>query len=49
MKVYIDREDKTKRDRDYELGKKEFYGQVQIQGDWKPGRPPKVVHAPVRD
>jgi hypothetical protein len=49
MKVYIDREDKTKRDRDYELGKKEFYGQVQIQGAWKPGRPPKVVHAPVRD
>ena len=47
VKIYIDRHDKTKEDRDYEMGKAEFYGQVEIHGEWKPGyKPPKIVHAP---
>jgi hypothetical protein len=47
VKIYVDRQDKTKEDRDYEMGKAEFYGQVEIHGEWKPGyKPPKIVHAP---
>ena len=50
VKIYIDREDKTKQDRDYELGESEFYGQVEFHGEWQPGyQPPKIVYAPVRD
>lgn len=50
IKIYIDRKDKTKDDRDYVLGKTEFYGQVETQGEWKAGyQPPKTIHAPVRD
>ena len=47
VRIYVDRHDKTKEDRDYEMGKAEFYGQVEIHGEWKPGyKPPKIVHAP---
>jgi hypothetical protein len=47
IKIYVDRQDKTKKDRDYVMGKAEFYGQVEIHGEWKPGgKPPKIVHAP---
>jgi hypothetical protein len=47
VKIYVDRQDKTKKDRDYEMGKAEFYGQVEIHGEWKPGyKPPKILHAP---
>ena len=50
IKIYIDRDDRTKKNRDYQLGKREFYGQVEIQGEWKPGyQPPKIIQAPVRD
>ncbi|MBC8355781.1 MAG: hypothetical protein H8E66_27715 [Planctomycetes bacterium] len=50
VKIYIDREDKTKKDRDYELGESEFYGQVEFRGEWKTGyQPPRIVHAPSRD
>ena len=47
IKIYIDQDDKTKKDRDYVLGEKEFYEQVEISGAWRPGyQPPKIVHAP---
>ncbi|PHS18366.1 MAG: hypothetical protein COA78_02555 [Blastopirellula sp.] len=50
IKIYIDQEDKVKADRDYVLGPKEFYGQVEIKGPWKVGyQPPKIIHAPVKD
>ena len=50
LKIFIDRRDKTKKNRDYELGESEFYGQVEIHGNWKVGyQPPKIVHAPARD
>ena len=50
VKIYIDRFNKTKKNRDYELGKDEFFGQVPIQGAWKPGwREPKIIQAPSRD
>lgn len=44
IKIYIDQNDRTKQDRDYELGEEEFYGQVETRGSWKPGyQPPKIV------
>lgn len=47
IKIYIDQDDRTKKNRDYELGDAEFYGQVETDGPWKPGyQPPKVIHAP---
>jgi len=47
IRIYIDRDDLTKRDRDYKLGDKEFFGRVSIRGQWKPGyKEPKVVRAP---
>lgn len=50
IKIYIDREDKTKKNRNYEMGEHELYGQVEIHGEWKPGyQPPKIVHAPATD
>lgn len=49
VKIYVDRLDKTKHDRDYVMGKKEFYGQVEFHGEWKPGyQPPKILHAPAQ-
>ncbi len=50
LKIYIDREGKMEKDRDYELTEKDLYGQVVFQGPWKAGyQPPKIVHAPARD
>lgn len=50
IRIYIDRNDLTKQDRDYKLGDKEFFGQVSIRGQWKPGyKEPKVVRAPEED
>jgi hypothetical protein len=50
VKIYIDRDDKTKEDRDYQLGQREFYGQVVTRGEWKPGyQPPMIVRAPAKD
>jgi hypothetical protein len=50
IKIYIDRDDKTKTNRDYELGEAEFYGQVETDGAWDIGyQPPKIVKAPNRD
>ncbi|HIA19258.1 MAG TPA: hypothetical protein EYN70_07565 [Planctomycetaceae bacterium] len=50
VKIYVDRHDKLKKNRDAELGAADFYGAVQIRGAWKVGsKPPKIVHAPARD
>ncbi len=50
IKIYIDRDGKAKKNRDYQLGDREFFGQVEIRGEWKPGyQPPKIIHAPVHD
>lgn len=47
LKIYVDRQDKTKGDRDYDLGDADLYGQVEIDGSWPPGyQPPKIVQAP---
>ena len=47
IKIYFDGQEKTTKDRDYELGEKEFIGQVEINGDWPVGYcPPMIVHAP---
>lgn len=50
IRIYIDRNDLTKQDRDYQLRGKEFFGQVSIRGQWKPGyKEPKIARAPQRD
>jgi hypothetical protein len=50
VKIYIDKEDKTKKNRDYELSNADFWGQVEIHGEWKPGYlPPKIIEAPQAD
>ena len=47
IKIHIDQQDKTKQNRDYELGDTEIFGQVEIHGQWHPGyQPPKIIHAP---
>jgi hypothetical protein len=47
IKIYIDRQDKTKADHNYELGEGDFVGQVEFDGDWPAGyQPPKIVQAP---
>ena len=46
-KIYIDQQDRTKTDRDYELGEAELYGEVEFDGPWAEGyQPPKIIHAP---
>lgn len=43
-KLYLDRKRKTKKDPHYELGSKEFVGQVEFHGEWPTGfRTPKTV------
>ncbi|HIK95137.1 MAG TPA: hypothetical protein EYG03_24610 [Planctomycetes bacterium] len=50
IKLYIDRANRLKKNRDYELGESEFYGQVETDGAWKVGyQPPKIIHAPAKD
>jgi hypothetical protein len=50
VKIYVDHHDKLKKNRDAELGAADFYGTAQIRGAWKVGaRPPKIIHAPIRD
>ena len=47
VKLYIDRQDKTKVDRNYELSEGDLAGQIEIDGDWPPGyQPPKSVQYP---
>ena len=47
IRIYIDRDNLTKQNRDYKLGDKEFFGRFSIRGQWKLGyKEPKVVHAP---
>ena len=48
VKIYVDRNRKTRKDPDYRLGKKEFVGEVEITGKWKPGyRPPRIINFPI--
>ncbi|MEO2021835.1 MAG: L-rhamnose isomerase, partial [Pirellulaceae bacterium] len=50
VKIYVDRHDKLKKNRDAELGAADLYGTVQNRGEWRVGyQPPKIVHAPVKD
>jgi len=47
IKIYVDRDDRAKADRDYELSNADFYGQVEINGPWPRGyQPPKIIDAP---
>jgi hypothetical protein len=44
-KLYLDAEKKTAKNPDYELGKREFVGQVEFHGRWVLGyRKPKILH-----
>ena len=50
VKVYIDRADRTKADRDYAISEREFFAELETDGDWPPGyQPPKIIETPVRD
>lgn len=47
VRIFIDRRDLTRKNRDYVLGNAELFGEVRIHGQWKPGyQPPKIIHAP---
>jgi len=47
VKIYVDKADRTIKQRDSELSETEFIGQVEIDGDWPPGYlPPKIIQAP---
>jgi hypothetical protein len=47
VKIYVDAENATQQDADYVLGERNFVGQVETRGTWKPGyQPPKIIHAP---
>ncbi len=50
-KIFVDRNDHAKENRDYELGESDYLGQVDFSGEWKIGfREPKIVSlASVRD
>lgn len=46
-KLYLDREKRTQKNPDYELGRREFIGQVEFRGPWPIGyRTPKIIHRP---
>lgn len=50
VKIYVDKQEKTKGNRDYELGESEFLGQVEFTGPWKAGyQPPKIIQAPAQN
>jgi hypothetical protein len=40
IKLYIDRDDRLKKNLDYELGQSDLYGQVETDGEWKFGHQP---------
>lgn len=43
-KIFVDRNDQAKANRDYELGESDLMGQVEFSGEWKVGfREPKIV------
>ncbi len=47
VRIFIDRRDKAKHDRDYQMGPEDFYGEVEIDGRWPAGyQPPKIIEAP---
>ena len=49
IKIYIDRDDQSKKNRDYEFSEDDFFGEVEIDGEWPPGYLPdqiKIIHAP---
>jgi hypothetical protein len=44
IRIYLDEQDKAKQNRDYELGKDEFFAAIETDGPWPPGyQPPKIV------
>jgi hypothetical protein len=47
-KLYIDREDRSATNRDYEMSGGDFIGEVEFDGAWPAGyQPPKIIQAPV--
>lgn len=43
-RIYIDRADRSRHDRDYVLTDEDFFTEVKIEGDWPPGyQPPKII------
>lgn len=49
-KIYIDKNRKTAKNVDYELGEPEFVGQVEVRGRWPVGyQPPMIIRCPAID
>jgi len=47
IKIFVDKKNQTKTDRDYELGEADYIGEVETNGEWAMGfKTPTVVHAP---
>jgi hypothetical protein len=47
VRIYVDRNDERKTNPDYKFKTDDFLGEVEIDGEWKPGyQPPKIIHAP---
>jgi len=47
-RLYIDRQEKSAENRDYEMGAGDLVGEVDFDGPWAPGyQPPKIIKAPV--
>jgi hypothetical protein len=46
-RLYVDRDDNSARDRDYEMGATDQVGDIEFDGPWAPGySPPKILKAP---
>jgi len=45
-RLYVDREEKASRNRDYELGQADLIGDIEFDGPWPAGyQPPKILNA----
>ena len=47
VKIYIDEQDRAKRDPGYQFSEDDFHAQVETDGRWPPGyQPPKIISVP---
>jgi mono/diheme cytochrome c family protein len=47
-RLYIDRDGNAARNRDYEMGANELFGEIDFDGPWPAGyQPPKILKAPI--
>jgi len=50
VKIYVDQNQKLRKNRKYELSDADFVAQIEIDGAWPPGyQPPKIIRAKLSD